>query len=285
MQTDPSHSTSAHVEGGSVVALWRYPVKSMMGEELNAAELAERGLLGDRRFALVDASTGKVAGAKNPRKWGNFFDFRAAYVESPKTGSKLPAVRLTLPDGTVVTSEQPDLAQILSNALGREVAFAEAQHGGESSGTQAEEYWPDMEGLEYRDTVTEWELPTGTFFDLAVVHLLTTATIERLRALYPEGRFEVRRFRPNIVVATDPDEQGFVENDWVGHTIAIGDEVRLRITGPCPRCVMTTLPQGDLPKDAGILRTAAQHNQANVGVYADVVAGGTTRRGDPVTLA
>jgi len=284
MQTDPSHSPSAHVEGGSVVALWRYPVKSMMGEELNAAELTERGLVGDRRFALVDASTGKVAGAKNPRKWGNFFDFRAAYVESPKTGSKLPAVRLTLPDGTVVTSEQPDLAQILSNALGREVAFAEAQHGGES-GTQAEEYWPDMEGLEYRDTVTEWELPTGTFFDLAVVHLLTTATIERLRALYPEGRFEVRRFRPNIVVATDPDEQGFVENDWVGHTIAIGDEVRLRITGPCPRCVMTTLPQGDLPKDAGILRAAAQHNQANVGVYADVIAGGTTRRGDPVTLA
>ena len=285
MQTDPSHSPSAHVEGGSVVALWRYPVKSMMGEELNAAELTERGLVGDRRFALVDASTGKVAGAKNPRKWGNFFDFRAAYVESPKTGSKLPTVRLTLPDGTVVTSEQPDLAQILSNALGREVAFAEAQHGGESSGTQAEEYWPDMEGIEFRDTVTEWELPTGTFFDLAVVHLVTTATIERLRALYPEGRFEVRRFRPNIVVATDPDEQGFVENDWVGHTIAIGDEVRLRITGPCPRCVMTTLPQGDLPKDAGILRAAAQHNQANVGVYADVIAGGTTRRGDPVTLA
>jgi MOSC domain-containing protein len=285
MQTYPSHSPSAHVEGGSVVALWRYPVKSMMGEELNAAEVTERGLVGDRRFAVVDPSTGKVAGAKNPRKWGNFFDFRAAYVEPPKTGSKLPIVRLTLPDGTVATSEQPDLAQILSNALGREVAFAEAPQGGESSGAQAEEYWPDMEGLDYRDTVTEWELPPGTFFDLAVVHLLTTATIERLRALYPEGRFEVRRFRPNIVVATGPDAQGFVENDWIGHTLAIGDEVRLRITGPCPRCVMTTLPQGDLPKDAGILRTAAQHNQANVGVYADVIAGGTTRRGDPVTLA
>ena len=265
MQADPSHSPSAHVEGGSVVALWRYPVKSMMGEELNATEVTERGLVGDRLFAVVDAATGKVAGAKNPRKWGNFFDFRAAYVEPPKTGSKLPAVRLTLPDGTVVTSEQPDLAQVLSKALGREVAFAEARHDGESSGAQAEEYWPDMEGLDHRDTVTEWELPAGTFFDLAVVHLLTTATIERLRALYPEGRFEVRRFRPNIVVATDPEAPGFVENDWIGHTIAIGDEVRLRITGPCPRCVMTTLPQGDLPKDAGILRTAAQHNQANVG--------------------
>ena len=284
MQTDPLHSSSAPVEAGSVVGLWRYPVKSMMGEELNVAEFTDRGLVGDRQFAVVDASTGKVAGAKNPRKWGNFFDFRAAYVEPPERGSKLPAVRLTLPDGTVVTSEQPDLAQVLSRALGREVAFAEAQHDGESSGAQAEEYWPDIEGLDYRDTVTEWELPPGTFFDLAVVHLLTTATIERLRALYPEGRFEVRRFRPNIVVATAPDQQGFVENGWIGHTLAIGDEVRLRITGPCPRCVMTTLPQGDLPKDAGILRTAAQNNHANVGVYADVVEGGTVRRADDVTL-
>ena len=285
MQTDLSHSPPAGVEAGSVVGLWRYPVKSMMGEELNSAEVGERGLVGDRRFAVVDASTGKVAGAKNPRKWGNFFDFRAAYVEPPERGSKLPAVRLTLPDGTVVTSEQPDLARVLSRALGREVAFAEAQQDGESSGAQAEEYWPDIEGLEHRDTVTEWELPAGTFFDLAVVHLLTTATIERLRALYPEGRFEVRRFRPNIVVATAPDQHGFVENDWIGRTLAIGDEVRLRITGPCPRCVMTTLPQGDLPKDAGILRTAAQNNQANVGVYADVVKSGTLRRGDHVTLA
>jgi len=285
MQTDLSHSPTAGVEAGSVVGLWRYPVKSMMGEELNSAEVGDRGLVGDRRFAVVDASTGKVAGAKNPRKWGNFFDFRAAYVEPPERGSKLPAVRLTLPDGTVATSEQPDLAPVLSRALGREVAFAEAQHDGESSGAQAEEYWPDIEGLEHRDTVTEWELPAGTFFDLAVVHLLTTATIERLRALYPEGRFEVRRFRPNIVVATAPDQHGFVENDWVGRTLAIGDEVRLRVTGPCPRCVMITLPQGDLPKDAGILRTAAQNNQANVGVYADVVKSGTLRRGDHVTLA
>jgi uncharacterized protein len=114
--------------------------------------------------------------------------------------------------------------------------------------------------------------------------VLTTATIERLRSLYPEGRFEVRRFRPNIVVATEPDAHGFVEDDWIDRTAAIGDEVRLRVTGPCPRCVMITLPQGDLPKDPGILRSAAQHNQANVGVYADVIAGGTIRRGDPVTI-
>lgn len=284
MKTDPSPSPSTQARCGSVAGLWRYPVKSMMGEELNATEVTNYGLLGDRKFAVVDPVTGKVAGAKNPRKWGNFFEFRAAYAEPPHTGGKISAVRLTLPDGTTVTSDQPDLAQLLSKALGREVTLAEAPGEGAASAATAEEYWPDMEGLDYRDTVVDWELPPGTFFDLAIVHLLTTATIDRLRALYPQGRFETRRFRPNIVVATGPDDQGFVENDWIGHAVAIGDQVRLRVTGPCPRCVMTTLPQGDLPKDSGILRTAAQHNQVNVGVYADVIAGGIIRRGDPVTL-
>jgi hypothetical protein len=106
----------------------------MMGEELNAAEMTEHGLLGDRLFAVVDPATGKVAGAKHPSKWGNFFDFRATYVEPPKAGSKMPAVRVTLPDGAVVTSDQPDLAQVLSRALGRDVVFAEARHDEESTG-------------------------------------------------------------------------------------------------------------------------------------------------------
>jgi uncharacterized protein YcbX len=276
---------------GSVVSLWRYPVKSMMGEELNAAELSDRGLVGDRQFALVDRSTGKVVSAKNPRKWPTFFDFRAAFVEPPRLGSKLPAVRITLPDGTAATSDQADLAQILSTTLGREVTFEEAQRSEEesaeavSSGSaKAEEYWPDMDGLDYRDTVTDFDLPEGTFFDLAVVHLLTTATLDRLRELYPEGRFEVRRFRPNIVVTPQSDEHAFVENDWVDRTVAIGDQVRLRVTGPCPRCVMTTLPQGELPKDTGILRAAAQHNHANVGMYASVEQGGLVTKGDFVKL-
>ncbi len=178
--------------------------------------------------------TGKVAGAKNPRKWGNFFEFRAAYVGPPRAGAKVSAIRLTLPDGTTVTSDQPDLAQVLSKALGREVTLAEATGEGAGSAATAEEYWPDMEGLDYRDTVTDPQLPPGTFFDLAIVHLLTTATIDRFRALYPQGRFETRRFRQNIVVATNPDEQeGFAENDWIGQAVAIGDEARLQVTGPC----------------------------------------------------
>jgi uncharacterized protein len=114
--------------------------------------------------------------------------------------------------------------------------------------------------------------------------VLTTATLDRLRELYPQGRFEVRRFRPNVVVETASGVKDFAENAWIGHTLAIGDVVRLSITGPCPRCVMTTLPQGDLPKDPGILRTTAQHNKVNVGVYAGVLQGGLVHRGDAVRL-
>ncbi len=285
MQTGPSPSPSGQARVGSVAALWRYPVKSMMGEEVNSSEVTDRGLLGDRQFAVVDRATGKVGGAKNPRKWGNFFDFRAAYAQPPQPGAQLPPVRIALPDGATVTSGQADLEHVLSRAFGRDVAVEEARPGDRPSGATAEEYWPDMAGLDHRDTVTDFEMPAGTFFDIAVVHLLTTATIDHLRALYPQGRVEARRFRPNIVVSTGPEGRGFVENDWIGHTVAIGDNVRLAITEPCPRCVMITLPQGDLPKDSGILRAAAQHNAVNVGVYAAVLTGGTICRGDPVTLA
>src|SRR5438093_1000528 len=265
---------------GSVVSLWRYPVKSMMGEELNATDVTERGLLGDRAYALVDTSDGKAATAKNPRKWPRLFDFRATFAEPVRPAARVPSVRIVLPDGTTVTSDQGDLNQILSKALSREVTLRAAQHGA----VKAEEYWPDLEGLDHRDTVTDFTLPEGTFFDIGMVHLLTTATLDRLRALYPQGRFEVRRFRPSIVVQLASAEKGFAENAWVGHTLAIGTAVRLNITSPCGRCVMTTLAQGDLPSDPGILRTAAQHNQVNVGVYAAVVRGGTIRRGDSVRM-
>lgn len=273
-----SNGTKADV--GSVVSLWRYPIKSMMGEELGTSIITERGLLGDRAYALMDPSTEKVASAKNPRKWPNLFDFRANYSETPRLGEKTPSVRITAPDGEIVASEQSDIDETLSARLGREVTLVAAA----PDAPTLEEYWPDIEGLDHRETVTDEEMPSETFFDLAVVHVLTTATINRLRELYPEGRIEVRRFRPNIVVEPPSGERGFVENSWVGGTLNLGDEVVLRITRPCPRCVMTTRPQGDLPQDVGILRTVAQHNETHVGVYASVLKGGKISRGDTVWL-
>jgi uncharacterized protein YcbX len=268
---------------GSVASLWRYPVKSMLGEELTATEVTERGLLGDRAYALVDSADGKVATAKNPKKWPTLFGFRATFIEPPRRGVRVPPVHITLPDGATATSQQTDLNQLLSQVLNRTVKLNAAGRG-HVGPVNAEEYWPDMEGLDFRNTVTDFTLPGGTFFDCATVHLLTTAALNRLHQLYPQGRFEIPRFRPNIVVAPTSDEQDFVENAWIGHTLAIGDAVRLRITGPCGRCVMTTLAQGDLPPDPGILRTAAQHNKVNIGIYATVERGGSIRRGDAVRV-
>jgi len=268
---------------GSVVSLWRYPVKSMLGEELSATEVTQYGFLGDRAYALIDGADGKAATAKNPRRWPTLFRFRAAFIEPPRTGAEMPPVRITLPDGTTAMSQQRDVNHVLSNALNRTVTLNAARRE-DAAPMNAEEYWPDMEGLDFRDTVTDFTLPQGMFFDCATVHLLTTATLERLQQLYPRGRFEVPRFRPNIVVRTASREPDFIENGWIGHAIAIGDSVRLSVTGPCGRCVMTTLAQGDLPRDPGILRTAAQHNKVSVGVYAKVERAGTIRCGDGVRV-
>ena len=265
---------------GAVVSLWRYPVKSMMGEELNASDVTDRGVLGDRSLALVDTETGKVVSAKNPKKWPTMFDFRAAFSAPPQLGEPLPPVRVTLPDGVSVTSDDARFAEMMSAGLGRPVTLATAA----SSAPSLEEYWPDMAELDYQETVTDETMPAGTFFDLATIHVLTTATINQLRTLYPDGRFEVRRFRPNIVVQSDQSDAGFVESDWVGREIRVGDDVVVEITDHCPRCVMTTLPQGDLPKDSGILRTAARHNDVHVGVYGEVRRAGTVHRGDAVSL-
>ena len=274
---------------GSVRGLWRYPVKSMLGEELHACELTPRGFVGDRAYALVDAEDGKVASAKNPRKWAKLFECRAEFLE----GSG--AVRITLPDGTAISTDDPAAAERLSGLLGRTASLETSA----PSAPVLEELWLDgsPDGRAVTDETFAKGSPPGTFFDYGVVHLVTTATLDRLSELYPAGRFDPRRFRPNVLVDADGDS-GFVENAWIGKTVAIGDDVRIRVTDPCPRCVMTTLAQEDLPADPGILRTAARHNRmvggegrgpdgvyaASIGVYGAVARGGIVRRGDPIRV-
>ncbi len=281
---------SANAHNSAVASLWRYPVKSMMGEELNSAVVTEGGLVGDRAYALVDRETGKVVSAKNPKKWPDFFAFRAAYTQPPEAGGELPPVWITLPSGDVVRSDQGDLDQRLSGAVSRAVGLQ--MHAPRDP--SLEQYWPEREG-EAEDVTNEavaGAAPEGTFFDYATVHILTTGTLNRLRELYPQGRIEARRFRPNLIVETDPGVADFVENAWVGKVLRIG-EVRLLVTDPCPRCVMPTLAQGDLPRDPGLQRTMLQNTVhvpfagralPSIGVYAKVLSGGIVRRRDTVAV-
>jgi uncharacterized protein len=265
---------------GRIVSIWRYPVKSMLGEELNSSYVTERGLIGDRTYALIDQETGEVPSAKNPRKWGTLFDFYATFIDPLKDVGNIPPIRITFPDGTQIFSDQGDVDDTLSKIIGREVRLMRAN----LDKPIYEEYWPDIEGLAQREKVTDEAMPPQTFFDIAVIHILTTSTINRLRELYPEGRFEVRRFRPNIVIESGSGEKDFIENLWVGKKLAIGEETIVKITGPCTRCVMTTLPQADLPRDLGILHTVTRYNQVHAGVYASVHRGGTIHRGDRVQV-
>jgi uncharacterized protein YcbX len=288
---------------GTIAGLWRFPVKSMLGEELDATEVSGSGLAGDRAYALTDTTTGKVVSAKNPRLWPNMLGCRARFLEPPHAGEDAPPVQITLPDGTSVTSDASDVDTILSGFLGREVRLARAA----PEDFTIDQYHPDVRGLDpvgHRDTMVEARIgsaffaeiglpspvPGSSFFDLFPLSVLTTSTLEQLRELAPQSRVDERRFRMNVIVTAT--HSGFVENSWVGHPLAIGD-VGIDVRLPDPRCVMTTLAQEDLPHDTNVLRTLARHNRIDVGgdglfpcagVYAVVTSPGTIRRGDQVVL-
>lgn len=265
---------------GSLKSLFRYPVKSMQGETLETVELGAQGLLGDRTYALWDNQTSRIASAKNPKKWASLLNCHAAFVQSPQEGESMPAVSISLPNGITINTEQADLDTCLSDWVGREVQVLSSAPETPS----LDQYWPDVEGTANRDTTTQLFMPAGTFFDSCPVHAVTTATLKRLQELYPQGAFDSCRFRPNLLIEAASPDAGFVENDWVGHQLMIGDTVTLKIDTVCPRCVVTTLPQNGLPEDLNILRTTAQHNDVIAGIRMSVIQGGTIRKGDSIWL-
>lgn len=291
----------------TVEALWRYPVKSMRGERVRASEVTTSGLAGDRAFAVVDSATGKVGSAKHPRLWGRLLQCEARYPSPPLPDAPLPPVYITLPDGEETGSEDPEVDRHLSAVFDRPVRLTTVAPDG--SGYLA--VWPEMDGVipddylrqistdaaeaEADGTVTELSLalasPPGTFFDLAALHVLTSETLRYLGEVQPGSRFEVERFRPNIVVGS-PDPP-FAENTWPGATARFGATLETAVLLPTMRCIMTTLPQGELPRDNEVLRTISRHNRTEipglgtwscVGAYAAVTESGQVHVGDEVVI-
>jgi uncharacterized protein YcbX len=268
------------VQVGSIKSIWRYPVKSMLGEEVVETTITRRGLAGDRGYALLDPLSGRVASAKNPKKWARLLEFQAAFVEPPQSYESLPPVTVTLPTGEAISSHSPEISQVLSGILGREVQWLASP----PEAPVLEQYWPPVEGTPRQEVFTDLQMPGGTFFDSCPIHAITTATLARLQQLYPEGCFDPCRFRPNLLIEPATEEIAFVEDAWVGGILAIGDTVRLSIDTSCPRCVVTTLAQSGLPADLNILRTTAQYNQVMAGIRLSVLEMGILRQGDPVWL-
>ncbi|MDD7939227.1 MOSC domain-containing protein [Actinomycetospora lutea] len=269
-----------------ITALWRYPVKSMLGEPLEGSRVDAGGLEGDRALALLDDETGTVATAKHPRRWRELLRY-AAVTEDGQ-------IRITSPAGWTRDALDPWVAGALADELGRPVRVAPQRPAG------AEVERPDPEDVLDQGVEAEVAAPTleiaqgttgGSFVDHSPVHLITTATLDAIGTEY-------RRYRPNVVIETPEGTPPWVENTWMGReltlTAADGTTVTLEVSLPTPRCSVPTLEHGTLPRAPHAVREPMRANRVEVpgfgvlpcaGAYAQVTSGGTLRVGDTVTLA
>ncbi|MEU6350357.1 MOSC domain-containing protein [Streptomyces sp. NPDC047072] len=272
---------------GRVGSLWRYPVKSMLGEPVAAAEVTARGLTGDRGLAVIDRETGKVASAKNPRLWKALLTCGAVLGEGEVT------ISLPHGKGKPVRQTDADVDDVLSALLGRAVTLTDTPpERGTLDRSVPEQVLRHGLDAEVPADIVQFgsAAPAGTFFDFAPLHLLSTATLREVAALSPRGTADAERYRPNIVI--DTEDAGFVEHAWVERELKIGDQLVLLVVASTPRCAVPTLPHGELPQDTAALRTLAEHNRIPglpgrnpepcAGVYAQVLRPGPVRVGDIV---
>jgi len=272
-----------------VSALFRYPVKSMLGETPAELALTTNGTLGDRAWAVREAS-GRIATAK---KWALMLGFRASYDSPPRAGHLSP-VTIAFPGGGSIHAADPDASARLSEILGRPVLLERAKADERSRGeldpqtifadVPVEQLLPNFTNQTLPDT---YGLMRGAFFDSAPIHVLASGSLEHMKRLCGgDSMLDPRRFRPNIFVDTGgTGAEGFIEDEWLEGKLEVGEQVKIVAIKPALRCVMTTHAQTDLPRDLSILRTAAQHHQATLGVFAEIGAPGTVRVGDPVYLS
>lgn len=232
---------------GRIAALWRYPVKSMRGEALQTLAVDEKGAVGDRYFALKD-SDGRLGSGKTTKRFRQI-DGLLGFSAASEGG----VVVIRFPDGRSMRADDPALGPILSAACGMPIAV-------ESE---------DQDHIMHRDS--------------APVHLLSEASIAWLRARVPDVAIDARRFRPNLVIATEAT--GLVEQAWLGREIVIGDALVVKAARPTVRCAMTTLPQSELGAAPAVLQTLTERNAAALGIYAEVLRPGTVCVGDELRFA
>ncbi len=283
---------------GTVKEIWRYPVKSMKGGRLESAAVGTLGIPGDRGWALFDEEAREVRGAK---KFPPLLHCSARYLSEPGE-SGVPIAEITFPDGAKMRSDDPEISRRLSTLVGRKVTLHPIRPREDSEhyrrrlpedpeqmmrelrevfGRTEDEPIPDISIFPHE--ILEFTSPRGTYFDAFPLHLLTTAWLAELARSNPGARFDRLRFRPNVLIDAEPSSPRRLEQEWCGRDLRVGS-VRVKIEMPVVRCVMTTLPQGDLPKDPSVLRTIVRESDQNVGVYASVTGAGRVNVGDPVEL-
>ena len=304
---------------GTVKEICRYPVKSMAGEKIAQCAVGTLGIPGDRGWAVRDETSGEITNGKH---FPLLMQAAARYREAP-AADFIPQVDMTFPDGAVLGSDAADVNQRLTELLGKRVSLwplrpaDDVEHYRRKSKTarvfgrlarfrafraalptltsfgpaQAElreafsrepgEPLPDLSTLP--PELIEFTSPRGTYFDAFPIHLLTTASLEMMARLNPAATWDIRRFRPNFLIETEPHIKGLVEAEWSERKLRIGT-VELKCEIPTVRCGMTIQAQEGLQKDPSILRTIVRDADQNLGVYASVVKSGDVKVGDLVEL-
>lgn len=273
----------------SVATIYRYPVKSMMGETLSEADIREAGIPGDRSWAVRDEKRGGIRGGKK---------IPQLMTLAAQSGTAAPLI--TAADGDSASASSERINDWLSGKLNHPVTLwpllpadqlDHYRRGAPDTedfeqelravfGRLPDEPLPDLAGFE---ELLEFESPPGTYFDAFPISIISQQSLNTMNQLEGESRFDVRRFRPNLLVDVPGSDHPFPEQAWVGKTLAIGS-VTLKIDTTCPRCAMTTHGFDDLPQDPQIMRKMVANSEGNLGIYASVVKVGKVATGDSVSV-
>ena len=277
------------MSAASVTHIYRYPVKSMMGETLSEADIGEAGIPGDRGWAVRDEKRGGIRGGKK---------IPQLMTLTAQSGAVAPLI--TAPDGDSASANTDGINQWLSDKLNHPVTLwpllpadqlDHYRRGAPDTedfeqelrtvfGRLPDEPLPDLTGFE---VLLEFESPPGTYFDAFPISIMSQQSLNTMNQLEGESQFDVRRFRPNLLVDIPETDHPFPEQAWVGKTLSIGS-VTLKIDMTCPRCSMTTHSFDDLPQDAQIMRKLVANSEGNLGIYASVVQAGRVTAGDSVSV-
>ena len=283
----------------AIVDLYRYPVKSMGGHALERTALTDKGIPGDRAWTLKDEERGGIKGGK---RFPQLLDMCASFISEPSAQVQSPQVQIALTDGRRISSSDLDVNDVLSKEVGASVSLwpllpdDQLEHYRRpplQDGVNPEDYFrevfarnadeplPDLTA--FPEELFIYESSPGTYFDAFPILLMSKASLRHFADCMAEqgqeSQFDVRRFRPNIVVETA--ESGFPENAWVGRRGKIGSAI-VKIEMECPRCVMTTHGFANLPKDPQIMRYLVKENDGNLGVYLSIEQPGEISVGNEI---
>lgn len=281
----------ATTEIGTISGLFRYPVKSMLGETLEATPLGVDGIPGDRAWGVRDEARGDFFTGKRAAA---LMSCRAAYPRGAPDEGEVPEIRL--PGGSLFAADRADAAARVGEAVGREVTLWPVVAGARDASPSGDvDLLAEMEELMARagdeprpdfsdpaPALLEVQARGGPFFDAFPLSLMSQTAIDSIASAAPGSQIDVRRFRPNLLLETQAPG-AFPEQAWIGRRLRVGGAV-LFVHSTIVRCVMTTHGFADLPKDPAVMRTLVAAAEGNLGVYATVEEPGWVRRGDALTL-